>query len=206
MSYIYYVCVAENQKILFESGESAKYGRYAELALSRIPAGIQTRCFEVDSSPEVLLTALGDLSTTWIAITDTEVQLSLPFTLLTALQQPWRSMNRPLQFGRLIDEKIALYTSTDAEKQAIVMEEIQQLGSVANDVKLEPLSTLLKKKENLDELLVRVDSQISNAPEERSREKRQNMRTCVTVAAGIVAIAWSIFYIACGLQGERCVS
>jgi len=204
MSFIYYVCVAENEKILYQSGESTKYGRYAELVLNRCP-GLQRRCFEVDSTtPEVLLTVMGDPTTTWIAVTDTEVQPSLPFALLMGLQQPWRSINRPQLFSRVIDEKIALYTSTDDEKQEVVIEEIHQFGGMANDVKLEPFTSLLRKNENLDQLLVQIDTQLSVSPEARSKERRQKIRFYITLAAAGVAIAWSGLFIVCGLGGERC--
>lgn len=203
MSFIYYVCVAENSKILFQSGESAKYGRYAELAITRCQ-GAQKRCFEIDTTPEAAMAVMVDLNTTWIAITDTEVMLSLTFSLLMGLQQPWRSMNRPLQFGRVIDEKIAIYTSADEEKQATMVDEVHQYGHIANEVKLEPISCLLKRKENLDDLLVQVDNELSDDPDARSREQRKWVRLYITVLVGLIAIAWSVFFISCGLHAQHC--
>ena len=203
MSFIYYVCVAENRKICYESGDGAKYGRYAELVIGRIQN--QRRCFEVDSTtPEVLLSVVSDLTTTWIAVTDTEIQLSLPFALLGSLQQPWRSMNRPQQFSRVIDEKIDLYSSTDEEKQLTVVDEVQQYGSIANDIHLEPFSSILKKNENLDQLLIQLDTQLSVSPEIQSKEHRQKIRFYLTLAAAILALVWAFLFISCGLSLERC--
>jgi hypothetical protein len=165
----------------------------------------QRRCFEVDSTtPEVLLSVVSDLTTTWIAVTDTEIQLSLPFALLGSLQQPWRSMNRPQQFSRVIDEKIDLYSSTDEEKQLTVVEEVQQYGSIANDIHLEPFSSILKKNENLDQLLIQLDTQLSVSPEIQSKEHRQKIRFYLTLAAAILALVWAFLFISCGLSLERC--
>lgn len=203
MSFIYYVCVSENKKILYESGESSKYGRYAELVINRCQN--QRRCFEVASTtPEVLLTVVSDLNTTWIAVTDTEIQLNLPFALLVGLQQPWRSLNRPQQFSRVIEEKIALYTSTEQDKEAAVLEEIQEHGSIANDIHLEPFSAILKKNENLDELLVQLDTLLSDSPAKQSKVYRQKLRFGLTLVCGVLAILWAVAFISCGLSGERC--
>lgn len=203
MSFIYYVCLAENQKILFESGESSKYRRYAELIVARC-AGWR-RSFEISTTtPEVILSVVTDLNTTWIAVSDTEVQLTLPFSLLMSLQGPWRSINRPQQFSQVIEDKITLYTSSDEDKQAVVMQEVANFGSTANGVQLEPFSAVLRKNENLDHLLVQLDTQVSLSPEKQTKLSRQRLRFYLTIAAGILSFIWAFVFIACGLNGERC--
>ena len=203
MSFIYYACVAEGHKIVHEAGESSKYRRYAELIVSR--CSNQRRCFEIaDTTPEVIITVTGDLSTTWIVVTDSEVQLTLPFSFLYSLQQPWRSINRPQHFSRVIEEKIALYTSTNEEKQAAVLQEVAEFGNAADGVNLEPFNTLIKRNENLDQILIELDNQVTDTPEIRSKESRQRLRFFLTVAAGLAAIVWAGAFVACGISGERC--
>lgn len=203
MSFIYYACVAEGQKIIHEAGESSKYRRYAELVVAR--CSNQKRCFEIaDTTPEVVVTVTSDLASTWIAVTDSEVQLTLPFSFLHSLQQPWRSINRPQAFDSVIEERIALYTSTDEEKQALVMQDVSEFGSSANGVNLEPFNSLLKKSENLDKILVELDSRVTDTPERRSKESRERLRIFLTLFVGVLAILWAIAFVACGISGERC--
>lgn len=203
MSFIYYACIAESHKIIHEAGESSKYRRYAELVVAR--CSNQKRCFEIaETTPEVVVTVNSDLATTWVAVTDSEVQLTLPFAFLHSLQRPWRSINRPQAFNRVIEEKIALYTSTDEEKQAVVMQEVTEFGSAANGIKLEPFNSIVKKSENLDKLLVELDSQVTNTPEKRSKETRQRLRIFLTLLVGVAAIVWALAFVVCGIAGERC--